>query len=144
MARKNGVEDLEKELLGYLPKAFVLYYYELVEKGLVQYTSPLGHAGESGGKGKKRFNTHNGGLKDPEALKQKQQIDKLLRSFVRDGGSTTKAEKRPCPGCGKNMGATWLYCAWCGDDGSGGTREEIEERRRYEAFAPRVVAPRVR
>ena len=115
MARKNNVEDIERELLGYFPRAFVLYYYDLVERAYVQYTSPLGHAGESGGSPKKRFNTHNGGLKDEVAQKEKQGIDRLLRSFVRDGGSKTKsAEEVKCTTCTERMGATWLYCAWCG------------------------------
>ncbi|AUV60772.1 hypothetical protein SEA_TROJE_67 [Gordonia phage Troje] len=115
MARKNNVEDIEKELLGYMPRAFVLYYYNLVERSYVQYTSPLGHAGESGGSPKKRFNTHNGGLRDEAAQKEKRGIDRLLRSFVRDGGSQTKsAEEVKCASCTKRMGATWLWCAWCG------------------------------
>ena len=114
MARKNNVEDIERELFGYLPRQFVLMYYELVERAFVGYTSPLGHAGESGNSPKKRFNTHNGGLRDEQALKEKQNIDRLLRSFVRDGGSKTKADAPKCENCAKQLGATWLYCSWCG------------------------------
>ncbi|QWY82488.1 hypothetical protein SEA_TOLLS_64 [Gordonia phage Tolls] len=153
MARKNNVEDIERELLGYFPRAFVLYYYDLVERAYVQYTSPLGHAGESGGSPKKRFNTHNGGLKDEAAQKEKRAIDRLLRSLVRDGGSQTRsAEEVKCSVCTKRMGVTWLYCAWCGAM-KGETRAELAqrvERRSAEGQVlkvtpePVVHAPRVR
>ena len=153
MARKNNVEDIERELLGYFPRAFVLYYYDLVERAYVQYTSPLGHAGESGGSPKKRFNTHNGGLKDEAAQKEKRAIDRLLRSFVRDGGSQTRsAEEVKCSVCTKRMGVTWLYCAWCGAM-KGESRTELAQRIEHRSAdgqvlrttpEPVVHAPRVR
>lgn len=147
MPRTNKVEDIEKELLGYMPRAFVLHYYDLVERAYVQYTSPLGHAGESGGSPKKRFNTHNGGLKDEAAQKAKQDIDRLLRSLVRDGGSKTQsASEVKCTACSKRMGATWLYCAWCGASKGGETtvvRSSTGETVRKAPEAP-VHAPKLR
>lgn len=155
MARTNKVEDIEKELFGYMPQAFVLYYYDLVERGMAQYTSPLGHAGEGGGKGKKRFNTHNGGLRDEKALAEKRSIDRLLRSFVRDGGSKTKADAPKCSHCSKQLGATWLWCAWCGASRDGRVIPDQDgvvrvERRSADGQVlrvtpePAVRAPRVR
>lgn len=111
MARKNNLEDIEKELLGYLPKTFVLMYYGLVEQGLAQYTSPLGHAGESGGKPKRRFNTHDGGLRDEAALEDKRRIDWELRQMVRD---RQQKDRPKCARCKKTCHKNWRYCSWCG------------------------------
>ncbi|QGH76694.1 hypothetical protein PBI_QUASAR_66 [Gordonia phage Quasar] len=153
MARKNNVEDIEHELLGYLPRQFVLMYYELVERAFVGYTSPLGHAGESGGVAKKKFNTHNGGLRDEAALKEKQNIDRLLRSFVRDGGSKTKADAPKCSHCSKQLGATWLWCAWCGTSRDGGVIQDGVVRVEHRSAdgqvlrvtpEPAIRAPRIR
>lgn len=114
MARKNNLEDIEKELLGYLPKTFVLMYYGLVEQGLAQYTSPLGHAGESGGKPKRRFNTHDGGLRDEAALEDKRRIDWELRQMVRDRQNDEQRNRPKCARCKKTCHKNWRYCSWCG------------------------------
>lgn len=114
MARKNNVEDIERELLGYMPRAFVLMYYGLVEKAFAQYTSPLGHAGEGGGGGKKRFTTHNGGLADEAAAGEKRRIDRTLRQMVRDIDEGTRKERPKCQHCGRFVDGAWDYCAWCG------------------------------
>ncbi|AWY05248.1 hypothetical protein SEA_MARGARET_69 [Gordonia phage Margaret] len=119
--RKNKVEDLERELIGYMPQSFVLMYYDLVEKGHAQYTSPLGHPGEGGQQTGKRYVTHDGGLRDEEALSVKRKIDRTLRQLVRDIDAGNRSGRPKCARCAKFMDQGWTFCAWCG----AGVREEV-------------------
>lgn len=112
--RKNKVEDLERELVGYMPQSFVLMYYDLVEKGHAQYTSPLGHPGEGGQQTGRRYIEHDGGLRDEAALSVKRKIDRTLRQIVRDIDKGSRSERPTCTGCHKFGELGWTYCAWCG------------------------------
>ncbi|UDL15229.1 hypothetical protein SEA_PONS_69 [Gordonia phage Pons] len=136
--KSNGVEDIEREIIGYMPRAFVLMYYELVEKAFVQYTSPLGHAGESGGVAKKKYTQHNGGLKDEAAIAEKKRVDAALRRIVRAGD---RMERRKCTACTKFIDEGWRFCAHCGTSTTG-EQKVVEEPKKVKAGA--VIAPRLR
>ncbi|QOP64435.1 hypothetical protein SEA_ORLA_70 [Gordonia phage Orla] len=114
--KRNRVEDLERELIGYFPQSFVLMYYDLVERGHAQYTSPLGHPGEGGQQTGKRYVTHDGGIRDEEALAIKRKIDRTLRQIVRDVEKGNRSGRPKCVKCAKFMDHGWAHCAWCGAD----------------------------
>ncbi|QNJ59425.1 hypothetical protein PP997_gp65 [Gordonia phage BigChungus] len=138
--KSNGVEDIEREVIGYMPRGFVLMYYELVEKAFVQYTSPLGHAGESGGMAKKKYTQHNGGLKDEAAMAEKKRVDGALRRIVRAGD---RMERRKCTACTKFIDEGWRFCAHCGASTTG-EQVKVEQPKKVAVEQPAVKVAKLR
>ncbi|QGJ96843.1 hypothetical protein PBI_CLEO_56 [Gordonia phage Cleo] len=110
MIRKNGVEDLEADSVGYMPRRFVLMYHELVDQALKQQSAQQYDSG--GGGGRKKYHTPDGGLKSEAALAEKQRIDRALRALARDSDMTT--DKPKCKSCGKFVQQSFAFCPWCG------------------------------
>ncbi|QFG05136.1 hypothetical protein SEA_DRE3_60 [Gordonia phage Dre3] len=109
MIRKNGVEDLEADSVGYMPRRFVLMYHELVDQALKQQSA---QQYDSGGGGRKKYHTPDGGLKSEAALAEKQRIDRALRALARDSDMAT--DKPKCKSCGKFVQQSFAFCPWCG------------------------------
>ncbi|WNM75509.1 hypothetical protein SEA_NIBBLES_59 [Gordonia phage Nibbles] len=110
MIRKNGVQDLEADSIGYMPRRFVLMYHELVDQALKQQSAQQ-YDGQGGG-GRKKYHTPDGGLKSEAALAEKQRIDRALRALARDSDSSPDRPK--CKSCGKFVQQSFTFCPWCG------------------------------
>lgn len=138
---------MEVDAVGYMPERFIAGYYELVRLGLA--VDPHGQQFDSESKAPKRkYHTHDGGLRDEAALRFKAWVDRQLRAIGRDvqaylnardgrgpspvGMSSTQrreiarelerqAELR-CHGCGQYVSWQWVFCAWCGKEVKGGKK----------------------
>lgn len=108
--KDNGVGDMERDIMGYMPRNFVLLYGQLCEAAHVQLGSSLEGQGEGGTR--QKYKTHGGGLRDEVALNKKRKIDRKLRQIVRDVDSDV-ADHR-CVKCKGQQQAGWKYCANCG------------------------------
>lgn len=110
MIRKNGVQDLEADVVGYMPRKFVLMYHDLVDQALKQQGAQT-YDGQGSG-GRKKYHTPDGGLKSERALAEKQRIDRALRALTRD--SDHAMDRPKCKSCGKFVQQAFTFCPWCG------------------------------
>lgn len=137
MIRKNKVEDLEADSIGYMPRRFVLMYHELVDQALKQQSAQQYDSG--GGGGRKKYHTPDGGLKSEAALAEKQRIDRALRALARDSDSTP--DKPKCKSCGKFVQQSFTFCPWCGrkpQADPNAERYQINERKSADGQVLRV------
>ena len=140
MRRKSAdKQEIERDVIGYLPERFSAGYFELVRLGLKVDPHAQVFDNESSTQ-KKKYHQHAGGLKDEGALRFKAWVDRQIRAIGRDiqaylnarGGSgpspigLTHEERLKiakqleneielkCPGCDRYASWQWSFCAWCG------------------------------
>ena len=158
MRRKSkDKQEIETDAIGYMPERFIAGYYELVRLGLA--VDPHGQQFDNESSApKKKYHTHDGGLRDEAALRFKAWVDRQLRAIGRDVQAYLNARdgKGPSPvgmsdsqrreiareleqqvelkcapgrgGCGNYVSWQWAFCAWCGKKVEGGKKVSRQER----------------
>lgn len=111
MMKRTKVGDLESDIHGFMPQAFVLMYYDLVTRGLKGHVDSIEKSrrglGVTNGSG---AGSEGAVLLSEAALARKRVIDRKLREMAREG--RTDAPK--CASCGTFGRDGWKYCAQCG------------------------------
>jgi hypothetical protein len=113
--RRTRVEDLEAEIHGYMPKTFVLMYYDLVRTSLKGTVDSVEKSRRNaGGMSGAPPGSEGAVLLSETSLERKRVIDRKLRELAREGG--TDAQKTPpkCASCNSFGREDWKYCARCG------------------------------
>jgi len=150
MRRKSKEkQEIEADVIGYMPERFIAGYFELVRLGLA--TDPHGQSfSNEGSAPKRKYYQHAGGLRDEAALRFKAWVDRQLRAIGRDLQAYLNARdgRGPSPvgmsdvqrreiarelerqielkcapgkgGCGNYVSWQWTFCAWCGRKVEGG------------------------
>lgn len=109
--KKTRVEDLEKEILGYMPERFVVMYYGLVRTGLKGITDSVEKSRRGMGVSQGSPPGSEGAVLLSEAsIERKRVIDRKLRELAR---ADTSAPPK-CASCTLFGSASWKYCAHCG------------------------------
>lgn len=157
MRRKSsGKQEIEADIIGYLPERFCAGYFELVRCGLAVDPHAQVFDNESSTQ-KKKYHTHGGGLRDEEALRFKAWVDRQLRAIGRDVQAYLNArnsrgpspigmspEQRhliakdlirktelKCKGCAKYVSWQWRHCPWCGKELIHGEARQAEPSRHH-------------
>lgn len=110
--RKGNNADIEGEILGYMPDAFVMVYYRLVTRSLKQGKDSLAGAGEGGGGGTR--GSEGAILLSEDALSRKRRIDRVLRQLARESKLEASKDTPKCTLCGRFVQVDWTYCPKCG------------------------------
>lgn len=114
--RKTRVGDVEEEVAGYMPQAFVMMYYGLVAEGLKDGVVDSVEKSRNG-LGVTRGappGSEGAVLLSEGALARKRVIDRKLREIARMDLSDVKKAPPKCSSCGVFGNDRWRYCAGCG------------------------------
>ena len=143
MRRREGVVDLEAEVLGYMPQSFVLCYYELVRTGLRGLTDSIEKSRQGMGVSRGKRGSGEGAILLSEAsLERKRVIDRKLRELARMDVLDAKKAPLKCVSCGRFGQDDWKYCAMCGS--VWGKEEPVEVNRGEVSRGPEVQRQQVK
>lgn len=109
--KPNRAGDLGRDAWEYMPEKFTVIYAELVRRGLAQMGSSAGNLGSRKG------GDPAGPLRSERALRDKRNMDQVLRRLAREYESGQKEAPVKCPnqGCSQEwFKETWKFCPWCG------------------------------